>query len=51
MGVNGNIRRLLWDALDELKVENPWMLIGDFNCTLSDDERYIPGGTSRSFLG
>lgn len=48
---NPSIRRLLWMALDELKVENPWMLISDFNCTLRDEERNISGGTSSSFQG
>lgn len=28
------IRQFLWDDLDKLEVEKPWLLIGDFNCVL-----------------
>lgn len=33
------IRRFLWEQLDVLGSNCPWMLIGDFNCVLADEER------------
>lgn len=33
------IRKFIWDQLDSLKLDRPWMLIGDFNCVQNDEER------------
>lgn len=34
-----SIRKYIWDQLDSLKLERPWMLIDDFNCVLNNEER------------
>lgn len=39
----------LWGKLDELPVEGPWLLIGDFNCVLREVERSSRRGASSSF--
>lgn len=43
-------RRWSWSELDMIETRNPWLFIGDFNCTLSDEERSSFGGSSNSFL-
>lgn len=43
-------RRGLWEDLNQIIVESPWALIGDFNCVLKDDERNSDSGVSSSFV-
>lgn len=31
-------RGIFWEKLDELRVDNPWLLMGDFNCILHDEK-------------
>lgn len=42
-------RSCLWGKLDELRVEGPWVLMGDFNCVLHNEERSLGRGVSTSF--
>lgn len=42
-------RRQLWSRLDELQIGNPWLVLGDFNCILWDEERSSKRGASSSF--
>lgn len=37
-------------GIDMIKAGEPWMIIGDFNCTLSNGERSTIEGVSVSFL-
>lgn len=46
---NSTIRRHLWPKLDELRVEDPWVLIRYFNCTLKNDERSSNKVSSSNF--
>lgn len=46
---NARIRRSLWSRLDELRIEDPWVLFGDFNCMVMSKERSSIGGISSSF--
>lgn len=46
---NPSLRRYLWDQLDELAVDAPWMLVSDFNCVLADEERSSKTGVSSCF--
>lgn len=46
---NHRIRQNLWSNLDMIEVCRPWLLIGDFNCTLYNVERCFDGGISTSF--
>lgn len=46
---NRTLRPALWRQLDAIKPQFPWVLLGDFNCTLRDGERNITGGVSTSF--
>lgn len=39
--------KFLWKKLKE--VDRPWMLIGDFNCVLKEEERSSNSGTLSSF--
>lgn len=39
----------LWKELDELVIESPWCVMGDFNVVLSNDERYPRGRISGYF--
>lgn len=32
------VRNLLWDKMEVLKTQQPWLLNGDFNCVLEDYE-------------
>lgn len=34
-----SIRRYVWDQLEALERGLPWMIVGDFNCVLLDEER------------
>lgn len=43
-------RRIIWDKLSLIQISNPWMCMGDFNCTLEEGEKGIAGGTSSSFI-
>lgn len=36
---NPSMRKFLWEQLEELTQTGPWLLIGDLNCVLEDDER------------
>lgn len=45
-----NVRKHLWVELDTLVVNEPWVLLGDFNCVLSSEERSSGSGISSSFL-
>lgn len=42
-------RRKFWEKIDEVKIEDPWLTIGDFNCVLQDMERSSNKGASSSF--
>lgn len=42
-------RRSFWEKLYEVKIKDPWLIIGDFNCVLNDEERSSQKGTSTSF--
>lgn len=44
-----NVRKDLWGSLDELSINKPWMLVGDFNCVLEDAERSSLRGASSCF--
>lgn len=46
---NARRRRKIWSKLHEIKVENAWALIGDFNCVLTPEERSSGRGASSSF--
>lgn len=46
---NPRIGKFLWDKLNEVEVSRPWMLIGDFNCLLKEEERRSNSGASSSF--
>lgn len=46
---NPRLRRNLWSDLDMIEVCYPWLIIGDFNCILSDGERNSIGGVPSSF--
>lgn len=35
---NTSRRRSFWERMDEVKTKNPWLIIGDFNCVLHDEE-------------
>lgn len=39
----------LWPRLDELRIEGPWLILGDFNCVLDDAERSSNREASISF--
>lgn len=47
---NASRRRSLWSILDQISVEGPWALIGDFNCVLKAKERSTDGGVSSNFV-
>lgn len=40
----------LWGKLDEMVIERPWVLIGDFNFVLKAEERCFTRGVSSSLL-
>ncbi|XP_062114462.1 uncharacterized protein LOC133825549 [Humulus lupulus] len=40
-------RKVLWKQIRDIKVEDPWVLLGDFNATIYQDERI--GDRVRSF--
>lgn len=44
-----NIKKNIWGQLESLKRELPWMVIGDFNCVLADEERSSKTGASTLF--
>lgn len=46
---NATERKHIWGKLDELRIKAPWILIGDFNCVLKDEERSSGRGASSSF--
>lgn len=43
---NATRRKQPWGKLDESSIEAPWILIGDFNCVLRDEERSSGRGAS-----
>lgn len=43
-------RKGLWEDLDKINVTSPWVLIGDLNCVLKDDERNSSSGASSCFV-
>lgn len=45
-----HLRNGLWDELNLINCRDPWLFIGDFNCTLKNGERNSKGGTSRSII-
>lgn len=47
---HANVRKHLWGKLNEMRVERPWLIIGDFNYVLSGDERTSGRGTSSRFI-
>lgn len=46
---NSQRRSMTWDKLNEMVVEGPWCLLGDFNCILKPEERNSSSGASPSF--
>lgn len=46
---NSSIQTYLWGNLDEIKSDNPWLVMGDFNCVLRGDERSSGVGVSSAF--
>lgn len=47
---HSNARRLIWERLDALEVRKLWVLIGDFNCVLKDEERSSGLGASSALV-
>lgn len=47
---DASIQKHMWESLDEMWVEGPWMLVGDFNCILQGGERSSDTGASHSFV-
>lgn len=47
---NPGVRKSLWNSLSNLAITRPWVIIGDFNCVLSSEERSPEGRTSSSFI-
>lgn len=47
---NPCVKRHLWNKLNEMKVENQWLLIGDFICTLGAEERSSNRGGTLSIF-
>lgn len=45
-----HIRRHIWGKLDSLIINRPWVIIGDFNCMLRDEEHSSGVGVSSSFV-
>lgn len=46
-----HIRRFLWDKLDAIEVEGPWVVLGgDFNCVLQGEERSTGTDASSGFI-
>lgn len=46
---NASKRRQNWAKLDELRIEAPWLIVGDFNCVISNDECSLGIGASSGF--
>lgn len=46
---NASIRKYFWAKLNEVNINEPWLIMGDFNCVLKDEERNSRGGASSSF--
>lgn len=46
---NSSTGRHLWGKLYSIEVSLPWVVVGDFNCVLKDDERSSNTGASTSF--
>lgn len=44
-----NLRKFLWEQLEDLDTSSQWMFIGDFNCVLVDEERTSKRGPSTCF--
>lgn len=42
-------RKYVWEQLEALERGMPWMLIGNFNCVLMDEERSSKSGASTLF--
>lgn len=40
----------MWEELSSIQVHNPWLCIGNFNCTLEDGERTTARGPSSNFI-
>lgn len=47
---HANLRRQLWSALDQLVVEEAWVMIGDFNSVLKGEERSTGVGVSSAIV-
>lgn len=43
-------RPAIWNKLCSIRGTDPWVIIGDFNCTLKDGDRSSEGGVSTSFV-
>lgn len=48
--LRASIRRRLWTGPNKIKIEGPWVLLGDFNCVLNGGDRNKGGGESSSFV-
>lgn len=44
-----NLRKYLWEQVEELDKNVLWILVGDFNCILVDAERSSKRGASTCF--
>lgn len=47
---NRSLRPAIWEQIGAIQHFYPWLLIGDFNCTIRDGERNTPGGVSTGFV-
>lgn len=45
---NPSIRKYLWGRLSEVEINKPWVLIGDFNCVLVEEERSSNSGVFKA---
>lgn len=42
--------KFIWSAMDEIRIENPWLIIGNFNCVWRGEERNSGQGVYSYFV-